>query len=76
LDGINNGRSVQSNRALRRIFGPKWDVVSGGWIKIAASVVIKSRIVTWAEYVEFMREMRFVKKFGWKAWSEETTRNI
>jgi hypothetical protein len=65
LDGINNARSVQSNRALRRLFGPKWDEVSGGWIKLHDM-----------EYVEFLREMRFVKKNGWKAWSEETTRDI
>jgi hypothetical protein len=25
---------VFQNRVLRRIFGPKWDIVTGGWIKL------------------------------------------
>jgi hypothetical protein len=63
---------VFENRALRRIFGPKWDGVTGEWRKLhnekltdlycSATIVrmIKSRKMRWADYVARMRERRVV----------------
>jgi hypothetical protein len=54
------GLRVFENRVLRRIFGPKRDEATGGWIKLhnveihdlysSPSIVrvIKSRRITWA----------------------------
>jgi hypothetical protein len=59
-------------RVLRRIFGPKGDEVTGGWIKLhneklndlhsspTTFRVIKSRIMRWARHVASMREGRGV----------------
>jgi hypothetical protein len=58
------------NRVLRRIFGPKRDEVTGGWIKLhneellglysSPSIVrvIKARRMRWAEDVARMGEVR------------------
>jgi hypothetical protein len=54
---------VFENRLLRRIFGPKWDGVMGGWIKLhneelhnlysSSSIIriIKSRRMRWVGHV-------------------------
>jgi hypothetical protein len=62
---------------LKNIFGKKRDEVSGGWGKLlnlysSASIIrmMKSRRVTWTEYVEGMGE----KVFGKETRSRETTR--
>jgi hypothetical protein len=60
------------NRVLRRIFGPRWDRVTGGWRKLhneelhnlysSPSIIriIKSRRIKWARYVTRMGEKRNV----------------
>jgi hypothetical protein len=35
--------TVFTNRVLRRIFGPKRDIVTGGWIKLHNEVKVKSK---------------------------------
>jgi hypothetical protein len=54
------------NRVLRRIFGPKRDEVTGGWIKLqnkefhnlysppSTIIIMKSRRMRWAEHVARM----------------------
>jgi hypothetical protein len=61
---------VFENRVLRRIFGPKWDEVTGGWRKLhneelhglysSLSIfrVIKTRRMRWAGHVACMGEVR------------------
>jgi hypothetical protein len=61
---------VFENRALRRIFGPKRDEVTGGWRKLhneelhgfysSPSIVreIKARRMRWAGHVARMEEVR------------------
>jgi len=63
---------VLENRVLRRIFGPKWDEVTGEWRKLHNEElnnvyslpiivrVIKSRRVRWARHVACMGERRVV----------------
>jgi hypothetical protein len=63
---------VFENRVLRRIFGPKRDVVTGGWRKLhneelhnvysSSSIIriIKSRRMRWAGHVAPMGEKRNV----------------
>jgi hypothetical protein len=65
---------VFENRVLRRIFGPKRDVVTGGWRKLhneklhnlysSQSIIriIKSRRMRWAGHVAQMGEKRNVYK--------------
>jgi hypothetical protein len=65
-----NRLRVSENRVLRRTFGPKREVVAGGWRRLhneelhnlyAAPTVIraiKSRRVRWAGHVGRMEEMR------------------
>jgi hypothetical protein len=60
------------NRVLRRIFGPKWDGVTGGWRKLhneelhnlytSPSIIriVKSRRMRWAGHVARMGEKRNV----------------
>ena len=70
---------VLENRSLRRIFGPKRDVVTTGWRKLpieelndlypSTNIVrmIKSRRMRWAGHVELMRERRCVYRvLVWK----------
>jgi hypothetical protein len=61
---------VFENRVLRRIFGPKWDEVTGGWRKLhneklnklysSPSIirVTKSRRMRWSRHVARMGEKR------------------
>jgi hypothetical protein len=61
---------VFENRVLRRIFGPNWDEVTGGWRKLhneelynlysSRSIIriIKSRRMRWAGHVARMGEKR------------------
>jgi hypothetical protein len=61
---------VLENKVLRRIFGPKRDVVTGGWRKLhnkelhdlysspSISRIIKSRRMRWAGHVARMGEKR------------------
>ena len=62
---------VFENRALRRIFGPKRDEVTGEWRKLHNELndlncspnivrVVKLRRIRWAGYVAHMREGRGV----------------
>jgi hypothetical protein len=60
---------VFENRVLTRIFGPKTDEVTGGWIKVhneefhniyfSPNIIraVKSRKMRWAGHVERMGEM-------------------
>jgi hypothetical protein len=71
---------VFENRVLRRIFGPKWDEVTGGWRKLhneelhglysSPSIVnvIKARKMRWAEHVARMGGGEgCIQHFGWEA---------
>jgi hypothetical protein len=61
---------VFENRVLRSIFGPKWDEMTGEWIKLhneelrdlcsSPSIfrIIKSRRMRWAGHVVRIREKR------------------
>jgi hypothetical protein len=61
---------VIESRVLRRIFGPKRDEVTGGWRKLhnyelhdlnsspSIIIIIKSRMMRWAEHVARMSEKR------------------
>jgi hypothetical protein len=61
---------VFENRVLRRKFGPKWEVVAGGWKRLhneklsnlhASPIifrVIKWRMMRWASYMAHMGDMR------------------
>jgi hypothetical protein len=63
---------VFENRALRRIFGPKWQEVTGEWRKLhneklhglysSPNIVrmIKSRRMRWAGHVSYMGERKGV----------------
>ena len=63
---------VSENRVLRRIFGPKWDEVTGDWRKLHNEElndlycsqnfvwVIKWRTMRWAGHVARMGERRGV----------------
>jgi hypothetical protein len=65
-----HGLRVFENRVLRRIFGPKWDEVTGGWRKLheeqlhglysSPSIVrvIKAWRMRWAGHVACMGEVR------------------
>ena len=68
---------VFENRVLRRIFGPKWDEVTGEWRKLPngglndlyssphIKRLIKSRRMRWSEHVTRMgRQMRCMQDFG------------
>ena len=59
------------DRVLRKIFGPKWDVVTGEWRRLHSEElndlysppnirVIKSRRIKWTEHVARMGERRVV----------------
>jgi hypothetical protein len=78
---------VFENRVLRRIFGPKWDGVTGGWGKLhneklhnlysSPSIIriIKSRKMRWAVHVVRMgKKMNVYRCIGRKAKVKETTR--
>jgi hypothetical protein len=76
---------VFENRALRRIFGPKRDEVTGEWRKLhneelhnlysSPNIIrqIKSRRMKWAGYVARMGEERKVRSVGGKTRRKETT---
>jgi hypothetical protein len=69
---------VFENRALRIIFGPKWEEMAGGWRilyneelhNLYASLniiwMIKSRMMKWVGHVACMGEMKCRQYFGWK----------
>jgi len=68
---------VFENRVLRRIFGPKRDEVTGGWIKLHDEElnvlysspnivwVIKSRRIRWAGNVVCMGRVQVYTGFWW-----------
>jgi len=68
---------VFENRALRRIYGPKGDKVTGEWRKLHNELlnelyfppniiwVIKSRIMRWAGHVACVGEGEVCKGFWW-----------
>jgi hypothetical protein len=70
-------RRVFENGVLRRIFGPKWDEVSGEWRKLHNEQlndlhsspnivrVIKSRRMRWAGHVVREGERRCVYRVWW-----------
>jgi hypothetical protein len=74
-----HGLRVFENRALRRIFGPKRDEVTGGWRKLHDEFhnlfslpniirMIKLKRMGWVKHVADMGEMRNAYKiFGWMA---------
>jgi hypothetical protein len=70
---------VFENRVLRRIFGPKRDLVTGGWRKLhneelhglysSPSIVrvIKARNMRWAGHVAHGGGKGCIQHFGWEA---------
>jgi hypothetical protein len=79
---------VFENRALRRIFGPKRDAVTGGWRKLhneelrnlysSQSIIrmIQSRGVRWAGHVGLIRITRMQIGYWWESQKERATRMI
>jgi hypothetical protein len=69
------GLRVFENRVLRRIFEPKRDEIMGGWRKLNNGefhnlywlsiniLMIKSRRIRWAEYVDRMKRREIHMKF-------------
>jgi len=69
---------VLENKVLRRIFGPKWDMVTKDWRKLHNKEcndlyfspnifwVIKSRRMRWAGCVAHMGERRGVYSVWWR----------
>jgi hypothetical protein len=64
---------VFENRVLRRIFGPKWDEVIGGWRKLHSEELhnlcirmIKSRRISWPGNVARMEINGIHVGFWWK----------
>jgi hypothetical protein len=67
---------VLQNRALRRIFGTKWENVAGGWRRLHNEefhdlyaspniiTVIKLRIVRWVGHVARVRCEKCIHCFG------------
>jgi hypothetical protein len=76
--------SVFENRVLRRVFGPRRDMVMGEWRKLHNEElndiyslpnivwVIKSRRMRWARHVASMGEGRGVQGFGGETGGRET----
>jgi hypothetical protein len=74
------------NRVLRRMFGPKWDEVTGGWRKLhneelrdlysSRSIIrmSKSRRMIWARHIARKGEVEFIYVIGGKAGRKETSR--
>jgi hypothetical protein len=72
-----NRLSVFENRVLRRVFLPKKNEVTGGWIKFHNELhtlhstpngirMLKSRRMKWAGNVARMRgDEKYVQNFGW-----------
>jgi len=68
---------VFENRVLRRIFGPKKEVITGEWNKLQSEMLndlycspniyrlIKSRRIRWTGYVARMGESRVYRGFWW-----------
>ena len=65
---------VFENRVLRRVFGPKWDEVTGEWRKLHKELsdlyslpnivrVVKTKRMRWAGHVAFMEKGRGVHRF-------------
>jgi hypothetical protein len=79
---------VSENRLLRRIFGPKRDEVTGGWINLhneglhnlhsSSNVIrmINSRRIKCGRHVTRMGEDKCIQSFGGKVRRKETTRKI
>jgi hypothetical protein len=75
---------VFENRVLRRIFGPKWDEVTGDWRRLhneelhnlypspSIITIIKPRRMRWAGYVARMDEEEC--GYWWEARRKETTK--
>jgi hypothetical protein len=73
---------VFENRALRRIFGPKRDEVTGEWRKLlneelrhlhsSSSIIriIKSRRMRWAGHVARMGRIGTLKDYWWESQKE------
>jgi hypothetical protein len=70
---------VFENRVLRRIFGPKWDEVTGEWRKLhneelhnlcsSPDIIrqVKSRRMRWAGHVARMGEEEKCTRFWWES---------
>jgi hypothetical protein len=77
---------VFENRVLRRIFGPKRDVVAGEWRKLhneelrdlyswpSIIRIIKPRRMRWADHVARRGRRGTRIDYWWKARGKETTR--
>jgi hypothetical protein len=81
-----HGLKMLENRVLRRIFGPKRDVVTGEWRKLhneelrdlysSPSIIriIKLRRMRWAGHVARMGRRGTLIDYWWESQREETTR--
>jgi hypothetical protein len=70
---------------MRKIFGPRWMVVSGGWRRLHNEElndlcslpniirVIKSRRMRWARHLTRLREERCARGFDLETVGKETT---
>jgi hypothetical protein len=88
IKGRTQTESIQ-NRMLRRLFGPKWNEIIGGWRKqhigelhdlyslLNTIGMIKSRRMRWPRHVAHMAgEEECIQNFDGKARKKKTTRKI
>ena len=80
-----NKARVFVSRVLRKLFGPKWEEVTGEWTRLNIEAlnglvcspnivrVIKSRIMRWAGHVVRTGESRVLYRFWWENLREGTT---
>jgi hypothetical protein len=72
---------VLENRVLRRIFGPKWEEVAGGWRKLHSEELhnlyaLSNIIRVGGAGGRYGRDAKCIQNFSRNSGREETTRKI